>query len=616
MKTERTRPRWRLPGALALAATMLLAGAGCSLNRPLARQAEAVVAAARPAATDCNRIHRCAIDSPYQVLAKRARATAGNEAGRHYVTLLERGEDALLLRVHLIRSARHSIDLQTFIWADDDAGWLLLDELVAAARRGVRVRLLADQLFSIDSIEWLARIARIHANLELRLYNPAFGDAITPPVEFAAGILCCFTRFNQRMHNKLLLVDGEIGVAGGRNIENRYFDWDPQFNYRDRDVVVTGPDAGAEMQASFEAFWNHPLAVPLTRFNDVNRRIVADGADGNTTLEAPAGIDLARIEILRSHALDPGYIATRFADPGLPVARVQYFSDLPGKGREHAGSAHAADLGLRVAELLQQARHEVVFETPYLVLSSRARKIFRGLHQRAQPVRVTVSTNSLAATDAFYVYALSYKYKKRYLRRYGFRIHEFKPFPADAPVFIAHHGHLAGGADDDRYRRYGRAPLTQGGVRLGLHAKSLVIDGATTLIGSHNFDPRSDHYNTESGFIIDDPMVSARVRAAVLRNTDPGNAWTIAPRQRPAWLERINDPIDDLSTALPLFDLWPFRYSSSFELDPGCSPLPPDDPRFHDCYTDVGDFPEVALPLKTIYTRIVTAFGAGLAGIL
>ena len=110
--------------------------------------------------------------------------------------------------------------------------------------------------------------------------------------------------------------------------------------------------------------------------------------------------------------------------------------------------------------------------------------------------------------------------------------------------------------------------------------------------------------------------MAARVRAAVLRNTDPGNAWTIAPRKRPAWLERINGPIDDLSTALPIFDLWPFRYSSSFELDPGCAPLAPDDPRFHDCYTDVGDFPEVALPLKTIYTRIVTAFGAGLAGIL
>lgn len=609
------RARWRLPVALALTGCMLL-GAGCSLNRPLARQAEAVVAASRPTATDCDRADHCAIDSPYRALAERARGAAG----LHYATILERGEDALLLRVHLIRAARRSIDLQTFIWADDDAGWLLLDELIAAARRGVRVRVLADQLFSIDDVEWLARIARVHANFELRLYNPAFGDAVTPPIEFAAGILCCFTRFNQRMHNKLLLVDGETGLAGGRNIENRYFDWDPTFVYRDRDVVVTGPRAGTEMQASFEAFWNHPLAVPLTRFNDVNRRIVAAAA-GDVAApampDAPAALDAARIEALRRRALDRAYIARHFTDDALPVTNVQYFSDLPGKGRHgEPGRAHAADLGTRIAELLEGARGEVVFETPYLVLSARARRIFRELHQRAQPVQVVVSTNSLAATDAFYVYALSYKYKKRYLRRYGFRIHEFKPFPADAPVFVANYGQLAGGSDQGGYQRYGQAPLTHGGVRLGLHAKSLVIDGATTLIGSHNFDPRSDHYNTESGFIIEDAALAARVRAAVLRNADPGNAWTIAPRQRPALLARINGPIDDLSTALPIFDLWPFRYSSSFELDPGCTPLAPDDPRFHECYTDVGDFPEVALPLKTIYTRIVTAFGAGLAGIL
>ena len=255
-------------------------------------------------------------------------------------------------------------------------------------------------------------------------------------------------------------------------------------------------------------------------------------------------------------------------------------------------------------------------ETPYLVLSRRARALFAGLHDRTPRVRVTVSTNSLAATDAFYVYALSYKYKKLYLKRYGFEIHEFKPFPGDAAAFVAGHERLAGSGNDAPLDRYGRAPLLHPGPRIGLHGKSIVIDDRVSLIGSHNFDPRSDGYNTESGLIIHDRAVALRLREAILRNAAPQNAWVIAPRRQPALVGGINNLIGDLSTALPLFDFWPFRYASSFQLKPGCEPSLPDDPGFYACHVDVGDFPEVDLPLKSIYTRIVTAFGAGLVGIL
>lgn len=592
-----------------------LATTACGLNRQMARQADAVVAAARPGDLDCARADRCAIESPYQPLLEEARSASTPGEPVNYVNVLERGEDALLLRIHLIRAARKSIDVQTFIWAEDDAGWLVLDELIAAARRGVKVRILADQLFSLDDVEWLARVARAHANLDFRLYNPTFDEAVTQPLEFAAGVLCCFSRFNQRMHNKLLLIDGEIGIAGGRNYENRYFDWDQEFDYRDRDVLVLGPHVGTQMQASFEQFWAHPRAVPLTRLNDVNARIIADGSGARGALAPPAGIDWVRIERLRTHAGDVAYMREYFVAEALRTTRVDYFSDTPDKASRPDDPA-VLELTSRISELLAGARREVVFETPYLVLSGRARKIFRSLYKRTPRVPVIVSTNSLAATDAFYVYALSYKYKKRYLKRYGFRIHEFKPFPADAEDFVQNYAALAGGGNAGKYQRYGRTPLKRGGVRLGLHAKSLVIDGEVSLIGSHNFDPRSDNYNTESGFIIYDRAVAARVRGAVLRNTEPQNAWTIARRERPRLLEKINEAIADVSTALPLFDLWPFRYASSFEIKPGCTPLPPDAPGFRACYEDVGDFPEVDLPLKTIYTRIVTAFGAGLVGIL
>ncbi|MBS0438866.1 MAG: phospholipase, partial [Proteobacteria bacterium] len=199
----------------------------------------------------------------------------------------------------------------------------------------------------------------------------------------------------------------------------------------------------------------------------------------------------------------------------------------------------------------------------------------------------------------------------------GFEIHEFKPFPAEAGALIAGYDTLGDdGEAAQRYRKYGRAPLKESGVRIGLHAKSIVIDGSIALIGSHNFDPRSDHYNTESGFIIHDRAFAQLLRASILRDCAPENAWTIARRQGTNWISRLNRAIGDFSARLPIFDLWPYRYASSFELDPGCKPLPPGAPGFYDCYTDVGDFPDVDLPLKTIYTRIVTAFGAGLHSIL
>jgi len=470
-----------------------------------------------------------------------------------------------------------------------------------------------DQLFSLDDVELLAQLARAHVNFELRVYNPTFDKATTPPLEFAAGIVCCFFRFNQRMHNKLLLIDGDIGIAGGRNYENRYFDWDNEFDYRDRDVLVVGP-AAASMRISFERFWRHPRSVPLSKLRDVSSRILSDGLTAVPYQLHPYRHP-RRVAALLRHADDREYIRVHFADRAMRVGEVEYFSDTPEKF-DDPDKAQDNELSRHIVELIRNARSQIVLQTPYLVLSRTARRVFRHLHRERPNLRVLVSTNSLAATDAFYVYALSYKYKKRHLKL-GFEIHEFKPFPAEADKLVARYDQLGGITHSDRkYHRFGRAPLTREGVRIGLHAKTIVIDGRITLIGSHNFDPRSDRYNTESGFIIHDRAFARRVRAAILRDCRPANAWTIARRHSNSWLARLNRKIGDLSAKLPIFDLWPYRYASSFELKPGCKPMRPTNPDFYGCYRDVGDFPQVALPLKTIYTRIVTAFGAGLHSIL
>jgi phosphatidylserine/phosphatidylglycerophosphate/cardiolipin synthase-like enzyme len=289
--------------------------------------------------------------------------------------------------------------------------------------------------------------------------------------------------------------------------------------------------------------------------------------------------------------------------------------------------------------------------------------MFRELRARPEPPRVVVSTNSLAATDAFIAYALSYKYKRRYLRDLGFQIYEYKPFPLDAPIDVATTGAIvpaapsseAGAARDLRYDRssvlarqqarqaarerlrrpplarefaplaYGSrgaispVPLKRAGVRMGLHAKSLVIDGEVGVVGTHNFDPRGDTYNTEAMVVIRDPAFARELAASIERDIAPANAWVIAPRAKPPVLSGVNYSLGKVSEKLPLFDFWPWRYATSYEYQPSpqCpQPLPPDDPRFRDCHEPVGDFPEVALGFKRVLTRIFTAFGAGLAPIL
>jgi phosphatidylserine/phosphatidylglycerophosphate/cardiolipin synthase-like enzyme len=621
MNARRVRA-WVTYSSIALALALLTAG--CALDPLHARRAAATAAAAQSHQLDCaaEREDHCAIASPYQELADTALAQSTSAEPRHYVNLLERGTDALLLRVHLIRSARTSIVVQTFIFQDDDAGSLILDELVKAARRGVKVRVIADQLFSLENTHLLAALAHAHENFELRVYNPTFYKAATPPLEFAAGLLCCFWRFNQRMHDKMLLIDDEIGIVGGRNYENRYYDWDDDFDYRDRDVLAAGP-VGARMRAAFDTFWNDPHTVPLTHLRDVAHDILAGG------IRAPAYVthpyrDPMRVETLSRQADDVDYIRSRFANTAMRVGRVEYFADAPGKPAAQAPfGVHESTRQLM--SLLRSAQEEVVLQTPYLVLSKSARKLFADLRQSKTPPHVIVSTNSLAATDAFYVYALSYKYKKRYLKL-GFEIHEFKPFPDEAAEMVSDYASLGGGlhtvsVQPKRRARYSSAPLKRAGVRLGLHAKSFVVDGAVAVIGSHNFDPRSEEYNTEAGFIIYDREFASRLRESILRDAAPENSWTIARRRRAPLFGPVSNALANISAALPIFDFWPFRYATSYEFDPdnpaACTPPPPPGAEnFNACFVDVGDFPEVDLPLKTIYTRIVTAFGAGLASIM
>ncbi|HUA79699.1 MAG TPA: phospholipase D family protein [Dyella sp.] len=629
--------RCRLLLMLLMSATLL---PGCTLTHAQIKHADTVVAANMDRETTCDRNDHCATPSPLLDAADKALADSTPDKPEHIVTLLDDSQAALVARINLIRAAKKSIDVQTYIWDQDDIGELALGELLAAARRGVQVRILADQLFSFEDPNLLAQLALVSPNLQIRLYNPTFHNAHTPPLEFAAGIVCCFMRFNQRMHNKLLLVDDAIGITGGRNYQDRYFNWDNDFDYVDRDVMVGGP-AARDMAASFNLFWNHKRAVPLTHLRDVNRLIMRNPPP--KPWPGPRYVYPARVAITQQEAQDNAWLTEHLLDNSLSVSKVEFFSDFPAK-TEEPSRREAREFTAHLMHLVNGAKKEVILQTPYLVMSRRAEKVFKQLRHDDPSPQIVVSTNSLASTDAFAVYALSYKRRKTYLTKFGFDIYEMKPhaeFANDAYLQANVDDQdeddgtpSAPGSTDKPHRRFpgterrpgffgsaGRrnrpAPLISPGRRFGLHAKSLVVDDDLAMVGSHNFDPRSDHYNTEAGVIVYDQRFASELRASILEATQPQNAWIIAPRQPSIpILGQISQAIGDVSAKLPLFDIWPFRYATSYELKPDCPPMQPSNPDFTRCYAAVGDFPDVAISPKLIYTRLITAFGAGVQGVL
>ena len=663
---------------LIIAACAFTLAACASLSPAQREQSTRIATAARPTAVDCTTLDKCAQPSPLHDLAARALAESTPAQPRHYALIIDRGPDAMLARINLIRSATTRIDLQTYIFDEDDAGQLVLDELITAARRGVKVRVLLDQLSALRRVDTLAALAGVHANLEVRIYNPVLHRARINYPQYALAAACCWRKLNQRMHSKMLLIDGAVGITGGRNYADDYYDWDSDFNFRDRDLLVAGP-AAATMDEAFVTFWNDRRSVPVEELTDVGKRLIHSGVP---TLPPPAFERPQRAQAMRRDASDTALVQ-QLASAAIPVGDVHYVSDTPMKQRDAGNDQGWTSDTLR--QLIETAHSEVMLQTPYLVMSKPAQAMFRRMHarERSQRPRVTVSTNSLASTDAFIAYALSYKYKRRYLREFGFEIYEYKPFPLDAPIDIAATGaelpdlfnESHGGSEaaplpgsgsrlpaydasasgsgkrrdamrnavtyDRRsviYRpyqaplsneyaakRYARrranepVPLKRAGVRVGLHAKSLVIDDRIGVIGTHNFDPRGDNYNTESAVVIEDPVFAHALAESIRRDTLPANAWVIAPRDKPPVFSGLEYSVGRLSERLPIFDLWPMRYATSYEFVPGpvCpQPLSRSDPGFRACYRPVGDFPEVNLGLKSLTTRIFTAFGAGLAPIL
>jgi len=254
-------------------------------------------------------ISHCSIPSPIQDLANKYFTDLENGDPEQYAAILNIGEKALEARIHLIRAAKISIDIQTYIWSSDETGGLFARELIAAAKRGVRVRIIGDQLFSGNDAKRLAATAQVHENLQVKLYNPLDQKAASSGMDMVKGFFVNFKSLNHRMHNKIMVFDGRIAITGGRNIGDEYYDRSTEFNFIDRDILVIGSVA-EDMEKSFERYWVDPVTFDLDQLVDVREHLFID--DKQQILPTPEFSNVSGFEALISRALDYNYINDEF----------------------------------------------------------------------------------------------------------------------------------------------------------------------------------------------------------------------------------------------------------------------------------------------------------------
>lgn len=427
------------------------------------------------------------------------------------VAVLCLAEDAFAIRVASARAAGRTLDLQYYTWRGDLTGKLLGREALAAADRGVVVRMLLDDVFAIGHERTLAALDA-HPNIEIRLFNGTrwrrFGR-----LGYALEIAFGGWHLTRRMHNKNWIADGRLAVVGGRNIGNEYFglEADGAVSFRDLDLVLAGPSArGAS--AVFERYWASALARPAALVSAAGERGGIEALRGSFEAAAAAP-EAAGLRV--SLAEHPAPRIRRGLTP-VGVDAVRVVADPPEKAKRGLGARKraraAGGIAAEIADALRQAKREALLISPYFVPGRAGLDLLVGLTARG--VAVSVVTNSLAATDVVAVHGGYMKYRRPLLRA-GVALHELKPGP-----------------DDDLPSLFG----SRGGA--ALHTKALVVDGQLAFVGSFNLDPRSAALNTEMGVFVRNPAVARDVAREQARLTDPSVSWRLVLRDgRIVWLD-------------------------------------------------------------------------------
>ena len=444
--------------------------------------------------------------------------------------LLPEGPTAFNARIELAQRAQASIDAQYYLISDDPIGRRFLLALRDAAVRGVRVRLLVDDLYAAGQDELLAGLAAF-PNVQVRLYNPLPVRTGTVVTRLLFS-LHEFSRINRRMHNKLFIADNSFAVAGGRNIAGEYFMHGAQANFIDLDVLSCGPVV-RELSRVFDAYWNNDQVYPI-------HQLALPGS--RERFDAWVGEAQVRIDERAQDMLGATPLAQQFHSGALTLdfARASVFADAPDKGP----GPTVTDRTLR---LFSEA-DEVVIASPYFIPGERGMAMIRAAGATEQNGRITLITNSFGSTDEPLAYRSYARYRLDLLRA-GVRIHEISPSLS---------------------QRSGKLPnfkLSRSQARL--HAKAAVMDGRSLFIGSMNLDPRSEHTNTEVGLVIESPQLAQTVRG-LARDALASGAYKLrlsADGQRIEWLEidadgrlvvHTDEPDDNPWLRLKLWLVWPF----------------------------------------------------------
>ena len=417
-------------------------------------------------------------------------------SGQSGFRLLTLSTNALMSRISLVDHAEHSLDLQYYIFHNDQTGKLVAQHLLKAADRGVRVRILLDDI-GLDKEVPMFDALDTHPNIEVRLFNP-LGTRKPNIISKTAQVLFDFRRLNRRMHNKSLISDNKVAIVGGRNIADEFFDASENNNFRDLDLLAIGPVVQAASR-SFDDYWNDKAAVPVTAFaptRDSHGDLVQVRADLSQHARAFADSDYAQA------------IIDELPDGATGDRKGQWFwgsavliADQPEKIESGKGQ-HSLRIGPALQRLMDGATSELLLMSPYFVPSDSDEQRFVAIAKRGVTTRIV--TNSLASTDEPAVQN-GYAKHRHALLAGGIELYELKPV-AGVKQTYTHYGQSSG---------------------VSLHAKAMVVDRRFVYVGSMNMDQRSKLLNTEMGLIVDSLPLAKAVAEFFATTTLPANAYQL-----------------------------------------------------------------------------------------
>jgi len=438
-----------------------------------------------------------------------AKDVPGNSTALSGFRLLPEAAFAFDARISLARHAEKSLDVQYYLIQKDDVGLLFLKELREAAARGVRVRLLVDDLYTAGEDEVFSSFSAF-PNVEVRLFNPLPSRADSLATRLLLS-LTDFGRINHRMHNKMLIADNSFAVSGGRNIGNEYFMRSTAANFIDMDVISSGPIV-RQMSEGFDRYWNSSHAWPIERI--APRRTTPEAAQQR--FDAIVRTAVPDVPIRPRDVLNKSPVGEQLITGKIDRywALGTLFIDDPEKITRKADEAYLGSVTEGALSVINAARREVTIASPYFIPGPKGMEEMRACI--AKGGRITVVTNSLGATDEPLAYAGYERYRADMLK-IGVTIFEI------APTLTGRSG---------RFGDFGQSISR-------LHAKLAIVDNERFFVGSMNLDHRSAAVNTEVGLVIDSPELVRDYNQLMMgERVNLGYRLRLGPNgRRVQWLE-------------------------------------------------------------------------------